>query len=122
MRIKRRSLLTATYSWLLTLMLLAMGAAAQENHFVTYSHQMEEPGNLEIAMRAVAGSPKGENTFYGSALEFEYGVKAWWTTELYFDGQSTAHDSTVLKGFGTRLMCVIADRSAACDQASSGAP
>ena len=26
----------------------------QENYFVTYSHQMEEPGNLEIAMKAVA--------------------------------------------------------------------
>jgi hypothetical protein len=74
-------------------------AAAQENHFVTYSHQMEEPGNLEVAMKAVAGRPRGGNAFYASAFEFEYGVKAWWTSEIYLDGQSTSRDSTVFTGF-----------------------
>ena len=34
-----------------------------------------------------------------SGWEFEYGVKAWWTTELYLDGQTTFHDSTVFTGF-----------------------
>ncbi len=34
-----------------------------------------------------------------AALEFEYGVKAWWTTEFYLDGQSTRNDSTLLTGF-----------------------
>lgn len=77
----------------------AVTARAQENHFITYSHQMEEPGNLEIALKTVAGSPKGGNTFYGSALEFEYGVKAWWTTEFYLDGQATSNESTVFTGF-----------------------
>ena len=72
---------------------------AQENYFVTYSHQMEEPGNLEIATRSVSGFPKGGNSFLGSALELEYGVKAWWTSELYLDGQSTANESTVFTGF-----------------------
>ncbi|HUO35319.1 MAG TPA: hypothetical protein VMU43_10045 [Candidatus Acidoferrum sp.] len=29
----------------------------------------------------------------------EYGVKAWWTTEVYLDGQTTANDSTIFTGF-----------------------
>jgi hypothetical protein len=29
----------------------------------------------------------------------EYGLAAWWTTEVYLQGQVTAHDSTVFTGF-----------------------
>ncbi len=47
---------------------------AQENYFVTYSHQMEEPGNLELGTKSVAGAPRGGNPFLGAALELEYGV------------------------------------------------
>ena len=83
----------------LALLASSTPARAQENQFITYSHQMEEPGNLEIAIKAVSGSPKGGNTFHATALEFEYGVKAWWTTELYLDGQTTGHESTVFTGF-----------------------
>lgn len=72
---------------------------AQENYFVTYSHQMEEPGNLELGTKSVVGSPRGGNPFLGAAMEFEYGVKAWWTSELYLDGQSTAGESSVFTGF-----------------------
>lgn len=72
---------------------------AQENYFVTYSHQMEEPGNLELATRNVSGFPHGANSFVGSVLELEYGLKAWWTSELYLDGQSTARESSVFTGF-----------------------
>jgi hypothetical protein len=74
-------------------------AGAQENYFVTYSHQLEEPGNLEVATKSIAGSPGGGNAFVGSALELEYGVKGWWTTELYLDGQSTSNESSVFTGF-----------------------
>jgi hypothetical protein len=42
---------------------------AQEPYFITYSHQMEEPGNLEIALKSVAGSPTEGNAFWGNALE-----------------------------------------------------
>jgi hypothetical protein len=73
--------------------------AAQENYFVTYSHEFEEPGNLEIAAKSITGSPKAGNPFVASALELEYGVKTWWTTELYLDGQTTAGESTVFTGF-----------------------
>lgn len=78
---------------------LISSAAAQESYFVTYSHQMEEPGNLEIATKSVAASPKSGNAFIGNALELEYGVKGWWTTELYLDGQSTANQSSIFTGF-----------------------
>jgi hypothetical protein len=47
----------------------------------------------------VHGFPDGGNAFAGSALEFEYGVKTWWTSEFYLDGQSTARESTVFTGF-----------------------
>jgi hypothetical protein len=72
---------------------------AQENYFITYSQELEEPGNLEIAVQSVAGSPKGGDPFVATALELEYGVKTWWTTELYLDGQTTAGESTVFTGF-----------------------
>src|SRR4051812_46579782 len=72
---------------------------AQESYFITYSHQMEEPGNLEIGLKSVAGSPNGGNSFLGNSLELEYGVKAWWTSELYFDSQTTANESSLFTGF-----------------------
>jgi hypothetical protein len=78
---------------------LSITAQAQENYFVTYSHQMEEPGNLEVGLKSISARPKGGNAFVGSALEFEYGVKAWWTTEVYLDGQHTSHESTVFTGY-----------------------
>ena len=74
-------------------------ALAQETYFVTYSHQMEEPGNLELGLKSVTASPKGGNAFLANTLEFEYGVKAWWTSELYLDSQSTANESSLFTGF-----------------------
>jgi hypothetical protein len=75
------------------------GAVAQEPpYFVTYSHAMEEPGNLEISMKNAVASPKYGNAFAGGALELEYGATAWWTSEFYLSGQTTANDSTVFTG------------------------
>ena len=67
--------------------------------FVTYTHQMEEPGNLEIAIRNVMGKPAAGNRFFGVTTELEYGVTAWWTTELYLHGQTTRHDSALFTGY-----------------------
>jgi hypothetical protein len=75
------------------------GLKAQENYFVTYSHELEEPGNLEIAAKSITGAPKGGNPFIAIALELEYGLNGWWTAELYLDGQTTLHESTVFTGF-----------------------
>jgi hypothetical protein len=72
---------------------------AQENYFVTYTHNMEEPGTLEVSNKSVSGFPRDGNAFLGSAVEFEYGVKAWWTSEVYLDGQTTANESTLFTGW-----------------------
>jgi len=75
-------------------------ARAQEpQYFVTYSHALEEPGNLEIEFRGTAASPKNGNPFESGTIEFEYGVTGWWTSEFYLSGQTTQNDSTVFNGF-----------------------
>jgi hypothetical protein len=73
--------------------------AGEGPFFITYTHQMEEPGNLEIATRAVTGKPGDGNRFLGGVTEFEYGVKAWWTTEVYLDAQTTSHDGALFTGY-----------------------
>jgi hypothetical protein len=84
---------------MLLLLLSAVPLLAQERpYFVTYSHDMEEPGNLEIEIMSAVGTPAPGRRFIGSSMEFEYGVKAWWTTEFYLNGQSTQNDSTIFTG------------------------
>jgi hypothetical protein len=68
-------------------------------YMVTYDHYLEEPGNLEIEYFSTFGTQRGGNAFLAHWMEFEYGAKAWWTTEFYLDGQSTFGDSTVFTGF-----------------------
>jgi hypothetical protein len=76
------------------------GARAQEKpYFVTYSHDLEEPGNLEIETKTALAQPGQSHRYGAAASELEYGVRAWWTTELYLDGQATAQDSTLYTGF-----------------------
>ena len=48
--------------------------AQEKPYFVTYSQDMEEPGNLDIETYNVVGNPKGGDAFLGSDIEFEYGV------------------------------------------------
>jgi hypothetical protein len=80
--------------------LTASAAFGQEKpYFVTYSHDLEEPGNLEIESKTALGEPDGANTFGAMAVELEYGARAWWTTELYLDGQTTSEESTIFTGF-----------------------
>jgi hypothetical protein len=66
---------------------------------VTYSHQLEEPGNLEVAFKNIQAAPANGNPFLSSTLELEYGATAWWTTEVYLSGQRTSNDSTVFTGY-----------------------
>jgi hypothetical protein len=73
--------------------------AQERPYFVTYSDDLEEPGNLEISLKNTAGTPKYGNSFFGSTLELEYGAKGWWTTELYLSGQITSNDSTIFTGW-----------------------
>jgi hypothetical protein len=98
----RRVAVWAAVSLCLAIATLAVSssAAAQETpYFVTYSHHLEEPGNLEIEFSANYATQKGGNDFVAPWVEFEYGVKAWWTSEFYLDSQSTFRDSALFTGF-----------------------
>ena len=75
-------------------------AGSQESpYFVTYDHYLEEPGNLEVEYFSTFGTQRGAADFHAFWVELEYGVKTWYTTELYLDGQTTFGDSTVFTGF-----------------------
>ena len=90
------------YLWLaawLALLITPVGRAQEKPYFVTYSHDLEEPGNLEIETKSAVAQPNGGNPFGATAMELEYGTRAWWTTELYLDGQATGSDSTVFTGW-----------------------
>ena len=73
--------------------------AQERPYFVTYTDDLEEPGNLEIEVKSTNGTPKYGNSFIGETMELEYGAKAWWTTELYLSGQQTSNDSTIFTGW-----------------------
>lgn len=75
-------------------------AAAQEPpYFVTYSHHLEEPGSLELEFNPLLATQRGAGGFAAAAVELEYGVRGWWTSEVYLDGQATRGDSAVLTGW-----------------------
>jgi hypothetical protein len=83
------------------LVLLATGALAQERpYFVTYDHQLEEPGSLEVAPALTIGVPRhDQRAYFAPFVEFEYGIKGWWTTELYLESQATRGDSFIFTGW-----------------------
>ena len=96
--IARHPLLLA-FSVFLFSLVGAFSARAQESpYIVTYDHYLEEPGNLEIEYFSTFGPQHGGNDFHAFWAEFEYGATAWWTTELYLDGQTTFGDSTLFTG------------------------
>ena len=85
---------------ILLLLGTATTASAQEPpYFVTYSHHLEEPGDLEIESNSLFSTQRAGNDFLSTATALEYGVKGWWTAEFYLDGQSTFNDSTIFTGF-----------------------
>ena len=81
--------------------LLSFHCTAQESpYFVTYDHHLEEPGNLEIEVSQTSNVPRSDqHFFFAPYTEFEYGVTANWTTELYLEGQTTWNDSTIFTGW-----------------------
>src|SRR5579863_7055765 len=79
---------------------LVSSVAAQENpYIVAYDHNLEEPGSLEVEYFSTFGTQRGGPNFHAFWSEFEYGATAWWTTEVYLDGQSTFGESTIFTGF-----------------------
>jgi hypothetical protein len=88
--------------WLVALGLLfvAVRVLSQESpYIVTYDHYLEEPGSLDVEYFSTFGTQRGGNDFHAFWGEFEYGATAWWTTEVYLDGQTTFDDSTIFTGF-----------------------
>jgi len=81
-------------------LLVAPASAQQSPYFVTYDDHMEEPGNLELSVFNTTGiRGNGQPAYTAPFLEVEYGVKAWWTVELYLEGQKTLNDSTIFTGW-----------------------
>jgi hypothetical protein len=66
---------------------------------VAYDHYMEEPGSLEVEYFSNFGTQRAGNDFHAFWMEFECGAAAWWTTELYLDGQTTFNEGTLFTGF-----------------------
>lgn len=87
------------YFFLMGLVIPERSGAQETPYFVTYSHHLEEPGNLEIELSANYATQTGGNDFVAPWMEFEYGVKAWWTSEFYLDSQGTFSDSALFTGF-----------------------
>ena len=92
-----------TRAWRHLVVLIAIASAtcwaSEGPFFITYTHQMEEPGNLEFGTKNVIGNPAGGSRFLGTTAELEYGVRGWWTSELYVDGQSTRGQGTLFTGY-----------------------
>src|SRR5450755_4426754 len=79
--------------------LCSLSVFAQESpYIVTYDHYLEEPGSLEVEYFSTFGTQRAGNDFDAFWTEFEYGVTAWWTTEVYVSGQTTFNDSTIFTG------------------------
>jgi hypothetical protein len=82
----------------------AVSVQAQERpYIVTHDHYLEEPGSLEVEYFSTFGSQRAGNDFHAYWAEFECGATAWWTTELYLDGQTTFNDNTIFTGFRSSL-------------------
>lgn len=76
---------------------IATMQAQDRPYFVSYSHDMEDPGEAEIESKmALAGST---SPFGAMASEFEIGLRSWWTAGFYLDGQVTDEDSAIYTGF-----------------------
>lgn len=87
------------YSLLLAALFIRPARAQERAYIVTYDHYLEEPGNLEVEYFSTFGKQRAGNDFHAYWVELEYGVTAWWTTEIYLDGQTTFGDSTIFTGF-----------------------
>ncbi len=90
----------ALFCVLIIFLAIASSRAQESPYFVTYDHHMEEPRNLEVETSNTMGIPRSGQKFYSAPyIEFEYGVTARWTSELYLEGQSTWGDSTLFTGW-----------------------
>ena len=73
--------------------------AGEGPYFVTYNHHMEEPGSLELNFSPLFGFPGITSDFLAATAEIEYGVKGWWTSEFYLQGQGTDGQGALFTGY-----------------------
>jgi hypothetical protein len=95
----RRTFLVFFALALVSLVSPSLARCQESPYIVAYDHYLEEPGNLEVEYFSTFGTQRAGNDFHSFWVEMEYGATAWWTTELYLDGQTTFHDSTLFTGF-----------------------
>ena len=81
------------------MVLVVPGWGGEDPFLTTYTSQLEEPGNLEVATKSVTAKPNGGSRFLGVAAEFEYSVSTRWMTEVYLDGQATSGQSILFTGY-----------------------
>ena len=79
----------STVGFLLLLVAAAPARGDEKPYFVTYDHHMEEPRAIEFAYSPSIGFPKDAGKFYSGLFEVGYGLKSWWTTEVYLAHQYT---------------------------------
>ena len=92
-------LLALSAAALMLIALFALPADAQEPpYFVTYSQVLEEPGNLEIALKSLAAGPRTPTPSIARPSSWSTATP-WWTTEVYLQGVTVANDSTIFTGF-----------------------
>lgn len=95
-----RNCFFALVAAVIVVLFLPLGAFAQNPYFVTYDHNLEDEGDLETSFFTMVGLPRsGQRTYVAPLAEIEYGVRDWWTSSLYLEGQSTAGDSTIGTGW-----------------------
>jgi hypothetical protein len=69
-------------------------------YFVTYDHHLQDLGTLEISTNSTSGIPRsGQTAFFAPYAELEYGVRSWWTSSFYLEGQSTIGDTDSFTGW-----------------------
>jgi hypothetical protein len=81
--------------------LVAIPSSAQDRpFFVTYDHILEHQGDLEVGVFSTTGVPKtGESAYTAPWLEIEYGLRDWWTSEIYLEGVTTTRDGGGFAGW-----------------------
>jgi hypothetical protein len=52
-----------------------------------------------VEAKTAIATPPAAGTFAGTATEFEYGVREWWTAKAYVDAEATDEDSAISTGY-----------------------
>jgi hypothetical protein len=79
--------------------LAAATLSAADPFFVTYSHELQPQGDLEVSLRTLAGGWKTADWFDSETVEFEYGATDRWTTSVYLDAEYSPKSNARFTGY-----------------------